>query len=277
MPALSDPRVIRFDDFEFDRHTLELRQRGAVVKLQQQPARVLSELLARGGDLVERDELRRTVWGDDTYVDFDRGLNYCIKHIRAALGDTIEAPRYLETLRGRGYRFIGRIEEQPQQARPSVLSRVSLAAAAALLCVLAVWGVARRNAAPAIGVAALSASPAERHWADAMHAQLVSRLSSASRVPVIDLAQSDASTRWRVEGRVDRSPAQYRVTMLLRDTRDGSVRWSDVFAGSPGDWVDAQSEMAQRMTEVIRYRVEGPSAGPAKRRQKLPSTPMSQR
>ena len=93
MPALSDPRVIRFDDFEFDRHTLELRQRGAVVKLQQQPARVLSELLARGGDLVERDELRRTVWGDDTYVDFDRGLNYCIKHIRAALGDTIEAPR----------------------------------------------------------------------------------------------------------------------------------------------------------------------------------------
>jgi TolB-like protein len=91
----------------------------------------------------------------------------------------------------------------------------------------------------------------------------------ASRTPVIDLASHATDTRWRVEGRVDRSPEQYRVTMVLRDMRDGTVRWSDIFAGPPGDWVDAQSEMADRMTEIIRYRIEGPSAGSPKRRNKL--------
>jgi TolB-like protein len=94
----------------------------------------------------------------------------------------------------------------------------------------------------------------------------------ASRTPVVDLARSNAKTRWRVEGRVDRSAEQYRVTMLLRDMNDGSVRWSDIFAGAPGDWIDAQSEMAQRMTEIIRYRIEGPSAGSPMRRKRLGPT-----
>jgi DNA-binding winged helix-turn-helix (wHTH) protein len=255
-------RTVRFDDFELDRHTLELRKAGEPVKLQQQPARVLAILTEHAGDLVSRETLRAAIWGDDTFVDFDRGLNYCINQIRAALGDTADAPRYLETLRGRGYRFIG----QPATKRPR---RPLWLAAAAVLLVVVGFAVAQHTR-DAIGVAPLTAPPAERDWAAALYAQIVSRLSAASRIAVIDLAQSPAKTRWRVEGRVDRSAEQYRVTMLLRDTRDGSVRWSDIFAGAPGDWVDAQSEMAQRMTEIIRYRIEGPAAGPPMRRQKLP-------
>jgi len=276
---LNPDRVVRFDDFEFDRHTCELRRAGVPVRLQQQPARVLSVLLEHAGDLVEREELRRAIWGEETWVDFDRGLNYCIKHIRDALGDEAEAPRYLETLRGRGYRFIGMSIAAREQQQPASKRRVWLAAAAVLglvlIGVLAVWAMRQRTLAPAIGVAPLTAPAGERQWADAMHAQIVSRLATASRTPVIDLASSagsHAKTRWRVEGRVDRSAAQYRVTMLLRDMRDGSAPWSDVFAGSPGDWVDAQSEMAERMTEIIRYRIEGPSAGMPKRRSRLPST-----
>jgi len=265
MPPPPD-RVVRFDDFEFDRVTLELRKAGEPVKLQQQPARVLAALTERAGDLVSRETLRAAIWGDDTFVDFDRGLNYCINQIRGALGDTAEGPRYLETLRGRGYRFIGAI------APPARSRRVwSWIAAAVVLIALAILGVryatARRDA---IGVAPLTAPATERAWAEALHAQIVSRLSMASHIPVVDLARSTAKTRWRVEGRVDRSAEQYRVTMLLRDTRDDSVPWSDIFAGAPGDWVDAQSEMAQRMTEIIRYRVEGPSSGLPMRRQKLP-------
>jgi len=264
--------MIRFDDFELDRETLELRQNGALVRLQQQPARVLALLVENAGELVSRETLRKAIWGDDTFVDFDRGMNYCISQIRTALGDTADAPRYIETLRGRGYRFIGRTGAAAA-VKPRVAARIAIAAAAILLFVLAAFGAwekVRHEPRSAIGVAPLVAPANERQWADAMQAQIVSRLTIASRVPVVDLAHADASTRWRVEGRVDRSVEQYRVTMLLRDTRDGSVVWSDIFAGSPGDWVDAQSEMAQRITEVIRYRIEGPSAGPPMRRAKLP-------
>lgn len=154
------------------------------------------------------------------------------------------------------------------------MPRVAIAAAAILLFLLGavgVWQKVGRASRTAIGVAALAAPASEQEWADAMQAQIVSHLANASRVPVVDLSRTDATTRWRVEGRVDRSDEQYRVTMQLRDTADGSIRWSDIFAGAPGDWVDAQSEMAQRMTEIIRYRVEGPGAGSPLRRAKLPA------
>lgn len=272
MTATSE-RIVRFGEFELDRHTLELRRNGAVVKLQQQPARVLAVLTGRAGDLVSRDDLRKAVWADDTFVDFDRGLNYCISQIRAALGETAEAPRYLETLRGRGYRFIGAVA-QPGPAKPETHGRLLVLAAAAVaaLVLLAVAGffLAPGEPVAAIGVAPLEAPPAEREWAKAMHAQIVSRLATQSRTAVIDLARSRVNTRWRVEGRVDRSAEVHRLTMLLRDTRDGSVPWSDVFAGTPGDWVEAQSEMADRIVEIIRYRIEGPSAGLPKRRRRLP-------
>lgn len=264
-------RIVRFGEFELDRHTLELRRNGELVKLQQQPARVLLALTERAGDLVTREELHKAIWADDTFGDFDRGLNYCISQIRTALGDSAEAPELLETLRGRGYRFVGKLDiPQPLPLRKRVLA-YSIATAVIILSALGVW-IASRSAVAAIGVAPLEAPATEREWATAMHAQIVSRLTMSSRTPVIDLARSPQNTRWRVEGRVDRSAEQYRLTMRLRDTRDGSIRWSDVFAGSPGDWVDAQSEMAERMTEIIRYRIEGPEAGLPMRRQKLPPT-----
>ena len=273
----SAPRTLRFSNFELDRHTLELRRDGAPVKLQQQPARVLVMLIDRAGELVTREELQRELWGDETFVDFDRGLNYCVSQIRAALGDSAETPRFLETLRGRGYRFIGVgqtfLSVPSRQAGRQAGMPVLHLAAAVVVIVAVVAILYGSRAQTAIGIAPLTAPVTEQQWAGALRTQLVGRLAMASRTPVIDLAQSPGSkTRWRVEGRVDRSAEQYRVTMLLRDTRDGSVRWSDIFAGTPGDWIDAQSEMADRMTEIIRYRIEGPSAGLPQRRRRLPSS-----
>lgn len=265
-----DSRIVRFADFEFDRHTLELRRNGEPVKLQQQPARLLAVLIEHAGDLVTRETLQKTLWGDDTFVDFDRGLNYCVKQIRAALGDSAEAPRFLETLRGRGYRFMLPVPEG--QARVPVL-HWGIAAAAAVVIVVVAALIARSKPQLAIGIAPLIAPAAEEQWAGALRTQLLSHLANASRTPVVDLVASPKSnTRWRLEGRVDRSAEQYRVTMLLRDMNDGSVRWSDIFAGAPGDWIDSQSEMAQRMTEIIRYRIEGPSSGLPMRRKRLGPT-----
>lgn len=110
----------RFHDFELDRRTLELRQSGRKVKLAPQPARLLRLLASRPGELVSRDEIQRELWGEETFVDFERSLNYCMNCVRDVLGDTARSPRYVETLPRRGYRFIAPVERQRAFAEPTL-------------------------------------------------------------------------------------------------------------------------------------------------------------
>jgi len=104
------PRRARFGVFEFDFHTCELRKNGMKIKLTGQPIEVLAMLLERPGELVTREELQNRVWGRDTFVDFEYGLNAAVKRVREALGDDATNPRFLETLPRRGYRFIAPVE-----------------------------------------------------------------------------------------------------------------------------------------------------------------------
>ena len=113
----SGPQIVRFSTFELDVRAGELRKRGAKIKLQDQPLRILEMLLAHPGQLVTREELRSRLWPSDTFVDFDHGLNKAINKLREALGDSAESPRFVETIPRRGYRLIstpgkdsGRIE-----------------------------------------------------------------------------------------------------------------------------------------------------------------------
>jgi DNA-binding winged helix-turn-helix (wHTH) protein len=77
----------RFGPFEFDIEKLELRRQGAIVNLQSQPGRVLAYLVQNAGRTVSREELRKVIWGDETFVDFERGLNFCISQLRSAIND----------------------------------------------------------------------------------------------------------------------------------------------------------------------------------------------
>jgi tetratricopeptide (TPR) repeat protein/DNA-binding winged helix-turn-helix (wHTH) protein len=104
-------RAVRFGIYEADLGTGELRKNGFKVSLQEQPFQVLAMLLAHPGELVTREELQKQAWPDDTFVDFDLGLNTTIKKIREALGDSARNPRFVETLPKRGYRFIAAVEE----------------------------------------------------------------------------------------------------------------------------------------------------------------------
>src|SRR5579885_1333603 len=112
----------RFGDFELDPKAGTLSRRGQVLKIQPQPLRVLIVLVEHPGEAVSREELRSRVWGSDTFVEFDQGLNYCIRQIRLALGDDAGKPVYLETLPKQGYRFIAPLVEVP----PDDLARVTL-------------------------------------------------------------------------------------------------------------------------------------------------------
>jgi len=97
---------IQFGIFELDLKSQELRKSWKLVKLPNQSFRVLAMLASRPGELVTREEIQQAIWGGETFVDFEQGLNHCIKHIRAALDDDPQDPRFVETFPKRGYRFI---------------------------------------------------------------------------------------------------------------------------------------------------------------------------
>ena len=110
MATCLGPGRVRFAQFEFDRATGELYREGTRIRLQEQPAQILSALLEQPGDIVTRDRLRERLWSADTFVDYEHGLNTAVKKLRQALGDSAEAPAFIETLARRGYRFIGQAE-----------------------------------------------------------------------------------------------------------------------------------------------------------------------
>jgi TolB-like protein/DNA-binding winged helix-turn-helix (wHTH) protein/Tfp pilus assembly protein PilF len=115
----TSPRLVRFGVYEVDLRTSELRKQGRKIKLQDQPCRILGILLEQPGEVVTREDLRRRLWSDDTFVDFDHSLNTAIMRLREALSDSSENPRFIETLPRHGYRFIAPIEEVtgPEQSK----------------------------------------------------------------------------------------------------------------------------------------------------------------
>src|SRR5579872_1590347 len=103
---LQQDRIVRFGAFEVDLREGELRRSGVLRKLGPQPFQVLQALLERPGKLVTRDELRQRVWPHDQFIDHELALKKSVNRIREVLGDSADNPRFIETIRGRGYRFI---------------------------------------------------------------------------------------------------------------------------------------------------------------------------
>jgi TolB-like protein/DNA-binding winged helix-turn-helix (wHTH) protein/Flp pilus assembly protein TadD len=107
---LQDRGRLRFGAFEIDICAGELRKHGLRIRLQEQPFQVLAVLLEHPGEIVTREELQKTLWPADTFVDFDHGLNKAISKIREALNDSTESPRFVETVARRGYRFLAEVK-----------------------------------------------------------------------------------------------------------------------------------------------------------------------
>ncbi len=105
----------RFGPFELDFRALELRRNGRRVRLQEKPLRLLMALAERPGEVVSRNELRERLWSHDTFVAFEDGLNTAVRKLREVLGDDPQNPRYIETVRGRGYRLVMELSAVPAQ------------------------------------------------------------------------------------------------------------------------------------------------------------------
>ncbi len=224
----------RFGLFELDAATCELRREGALVRLQSQPAQVLACLVARPGEVVSREELRKAIWGSETFVDFDRGLNFCIGQIRLALDDDSVTPRYVRTLPKRGYQFIAPVErigeaaaESPQGTRVASAQPRFRATTAAWIC-----------AGVLLLALALGAGYWLRWWQSAKHRPIVAvlRFDNETNDPAMTRF-ADGLTDNVVEQLTVQSGGQYDVIgnasilRLPREQRDLRTIFSSLHAG----------------------------------------------
>jgi Tol biopolymer transport system component/DNA-binding winged helix-turn-helix (wHTH) protein len=174
LPA-ANPGVVRFGLFELHLDSRELRKSGVKIKLQEQPFLILALMLERAGAIVTREQLRKKLWPEDTFVDFDLSLNSAVKRLRQALNDDSENPRFVETLYRRGYRFIAPVNtadysDQVQlaesrsgsavPAEPTPIQSGSrsiiVAAVVALLLITAVVAVWLRPSLPPLRIVSIS-------------------------------------------------------------------------------------------------------------------------
>jgi len=151
------PRIVRFDHFEIDLESAQLRKCGIKVKLREQSFQVLAYLLEHPGRLVTREELRKRLWDTDVFVDFDNNLNIVIARLREALGDSAERPRFIETCPKHGYRFIAEVKPLP-------VTEVSLRRSRTRLVVLP--------------LANFSKDPSQDYIADALTDSIIASLAS---------------------------------------------------------------------------------------------------
>lgn len=263
---------IRFGAFEVDTRSGELRRQGSRLKLQEQPFQVLVLLLERPGEVVTREELTKRLWHDNTFVDFDRGLNKAINRLREVLRDSVEKPRFIETLPQRGYRFIAHVESAGADSTVATPAR----------------GPRLTQPTPRIDSLAVlpldnhSGDPSQEYFSDGMTEELISAISKISSLRVISRTSTMRYKGARkslpaiaknlgvdavVEGSVARSEQKVRITAQLIHAPDDRHLWSGRYERELRDILQLQAEIAKDIAAQIHKLVDPvqrPSTAPRK-------------
>jgi TolB-like protein/DNA-binding winged helix-turn-helix (wHTH) protein len=280
---------VTFGVFEFDPVSGTLLRRGRSVRLQRQPARMLAALVARPGEIVDRATLQTAIWGTETNVDFERGLNFCVAQIRSALGDSAASPRYIETVPRRGYRFIAPAKTLAATTgsglrttgfglRTAGFGLRAIVAAAVLIVIAALaWTVNASRAAtdpPRIVVVPFdneTGSP-EFDWvAKNLSDIAVAQLATPDRMPQIRVIGNAAvrfsfvprdlkaigdslDARYILLGQVKRDDRQIRVIAHLIRASDQTHLWAHPFDRTALD-LPAQTGLAESIAAAVVSRV----------------------
>jgi TolB-like protein len=240
---MSEPATtLRFDLFELDTGSGELRRRGDRIKLPPQPFRVLEFLVRRNGEIVTRAEIRERIWCDDTFVDFEQGLNFCIRQIREALGDTADAPRFIETLPRRGYRFLLPVEASAPVEVKAVTRLIVLP-----------FRMLRPD--PETDFLAFSLPDALTTSLSALKSLVVRSSLVASRFSggghdLKTIAQ-EADVDLIVTGTLLSAGDEIRVTAQLTDAANGTLVWSHSTQTSNGSVFRLQDELTERVVNAL--------------------------
>jgi DNA-binding winged helix-turn-helix (wHTH) protein len=221
--------LIRFGEFELDEQTFELRQKGAPVRLPQQPARVLAFLLNHQGKIVTRHQIQQAIWGPDTFVDFEQNLNFCIRQIRITVQDQAEKPLFIETLPRLGYRFVGSAERIDDGAK-TVRHRIPIG----ILPIEDLGGSVEDYFA--IGLTEDMISALARIDPERLRVTVGPRAPSGILPKqALDRLQREFDLDYLFRGSVRRSAEAARISAQLLDLRVSSVLWSEVFDRKSSD------------------------------------------
>jgi len=255
MPAPSNlGGTIRFGPFDVNLQTGELRKKGYKIRLQEKPFQILAALLERPGELVTRDELRQRLWPGDTFVDFDNGLNTALTKLRESLGDSAEAPQYIETFPRRGYRFVARVSAGARSG-------------ATMLAVLPFEN--------------LSGDVEQEYFSDGLTEEMITQLArlNPERLGVIARTSSmrykksnkgigkiarELSVDWILEGSVRRVAERVRITAQLVRIEDESHLWAQSYDRDLRDILAVQSDVALAIAGEIHLKLKDGAAAKSK-------------
>jgi TolB-like protein/DNA-binding winged helix-turn-helix (wHTH) protein/Tfp pilus assembly protein PilF len=286
--AETSASLLRFGAFELNLQTNELRRGGVLLKLSPQQLQALRLLVENAGQILTREQIQHELWGDGTFVDFDRNLNVCIAQIRATLNDDSDAPRYIQTVPKRGYRFIAPVERvgttqviesslTPPRARWFWMAAATLLAA----CSMAVGYFAWRNAGRTDRVMLamlpfenLSGDANEDLFTDGLTEELIGQFGSLNpeRLGVIgrssvmrykgaphgiDRVGRELGVDYVVEGTVRRSAGRVRVAARLIKVADQAQVWGDTSERSESEMFRMQEETAARITGAVAEKLLG--------------------
>jgi len=233
--------ILRFDVFELDTAAGELRRQGDRVKLPPQPLRVLELLVRRGGEVLTRADIRERIWCD-SFVDFEQGLNFCIRQIREALGDTADAPRFIETLPRRGYRFLLPVETTPAVEPKAIRSLIVLP-----------FRMLRPD--PATDFLAFSLPEALTTSLSGLKSLVVRSSLAASRFAAgtqdLKIVAAEAHVDLIVTGTLLSTGDEIRVTEQLTDAATGTLMCSHSTQTSIGHVFRLQDELTECMVEAL--------------------------
>jgi TolB-like protein/DNA-binding winged helix-turn-helix (wHTH) protein/Tfp pilus assembly protein PilF len=284
--------TVRFRDCELDLAAYQLRRQGRPVRIERRAMDLLILLVERRMQLVTRGEIVDRLWGKDVFVDAETGVNTLVFKVRQALHDSSEAPAYIETVPGKGYRFIAPVEvgsgleplgpppSAPLRSGPSLLSRPLAAALAALVLLagLVIW--LRRGAAPAPSAVTLAVLPFENlggnrdhdYLADGLaeeaiasfgqvdpqHLTVIGRTSTlaykGTRKPLAEIGR-ELGADYLVEGSIRAEGKALRITCRLVRVRDQRQVWSASYDREPTSVLGLQRELSMAIAEQIRLRL----------------------
>jgi TolB-like protein len=271
--ALPASSTIRFGPYELDLRSAELRKNDLRIRLQEQPFLILVALLERPGELVLREEIRNKLWPDDTVVEFDHGINAAVKRLRDALRDSVEKPRYIETLARRGYRFIAAVSHEPESAGSSGVAPFAPAAS------LTLPPKTPRQPKQSTSIAVLaftnmSSDTENEYFSDGLAEELINKLAHGSGLKVIARTSAFAfkgrhedirniaralGVENLVEGSVRRVGSRIRITAQLIAASDGTHLWSERYDRELTDIFAIQDEIAQSIATSLRVCLTGAS------------------
>ncbi len=281
-------RAIRFGPYSLDVSAGELHKNGTRIRLPEQPFQILLLLLQRPGQVVTRDELRRRLWPDGTFVDFETSLNSAVKKLRDVLGDSAEKPRFVETIPRHGYRFVYPINgTTADKAFPSgaILSRFARLFGLVLLPIalaVGVWVLLRSqesNDALASRVRSiavmplenLTGDPGQEYFVDGIHDELITQLAQISslkvisRYSVVRIKQDKGKSLQEIarelgvdavmEGTVQRTEDRIHLSVQLIRARDDRHLWARSYDRELRDVARLPSDVARAIADEIQVKL----------------------